>query len=347
MAWTNYFDNGTIITQTSTSATWSSSTATTSADSYIYYHPSKYGTYETVLGTQINFDVIKEKDTGKIHPRLYFKFVKSKMTRLQQKELNERLSKLQKLLVQAEDLGQKALYEELARKVAIAVKEQEINVCGIEYAIHGEIINKYRNKVKGPTIGFCKLESYSRPIPANVKKRIEKCKELKLFDQYWVLYLEYKDKLDVDDTKKSEATEKKTNKEKIKEKDPILFGVQDYMPDKHYFIIDWIDEYCDLTLDKFVETIKKDDPEYDLDKIDDITPEILQKLVKESRERIDRLQKTRRDNYKQLMEEEDNSYKTKKEKYMNEFYLRIKKIKEGATKQIDKIKTQLNNLKKD
>jgi hypothetical protein len=84
--------------------------------------------------------------------------------------------------------------------------------------------------------------------------------------------------------------------------------VQDYEPDKYYFIIDWIDEYCDLTLDKFIATIKKDDPEYDLDKIDDITPELLQKLVQESKDRHTRLQGTKRENYKELMEKEDATY---------------------------------------
>jgi hypothetical protein len=333
MAWTAYSATNTALTGVTSNTTgWGSVEATSS---YTYYTPTVYSDYSTQLGTQIKFDFAKDNDKKVIHPRLYFKLVKSKMTRLQQKEMNARLLKLQGLVVQAEDLGQKALYEELAKKIAITVKEQEINVCGIEYAIHKDLITKYMNKVKGTEIKFCTLEKYSRPIPANVKKRIEKCKELKLFDQYWVLYLEYKDKIDVGGKKVIESSEKKTNKEKIKEKDPILFGVMDYMPDKHYFIIDWIDEYCDLTLDKFVETIKKDDPEYNLDSIDSLTPALLQKLVQESRDRFNRLKDVKPSNYKDKMVEEDKFYSSK-----------MKQAQDIVAKITDKVNTQVSKFEK-
>ena len=299
----NYYDSGTTISGINYYE--STSTITNTSFAYAAYTPTNYHTYQTYLGSAVDFSFVKNKKTKVIHPQLYFKFVKSKMTKLQKNEMHERLSKLKKLLVQAEDLGQKALYEELARKIAITVKEQEINVCGIEYVIHRNLIEKYRSKVDGPSIEFCRLENYTRSVPANVKKRIDKCKELKLFDQYWVLFLDYKDKTDVDGKKKSESI--KTNKQKIKEKDPILFGLQDYLPDKFYFIIDWIDQYCDLTLDKFVDTIKKDDPEYDLDCIDEINAETVSKLIQESKERYDRLQRTNSKNYKELMEKEDKS----------------------------------------
>lgn len=280
---------------------------TTSAS--VYYYRPVYSNYITNIGTEIDFNIVKDKDTKVIHPQMYFKFVKSKMTKMQQKEMHERLSKLQKLVKEAKNLGQKALYEELATKVAMTVKEQEMNVCGIEYIVPKSIIEKYMYKVKDVDIKLSKLENYTRPIPANVSKRLKKVQELELFDNYWVLYLDYKDKIDIDNNKKKESSDKKTNKEKIKEKDPILFGVQNYEPDKFYFIIDWIDEYCDLTLDKFVDTIKKDDPNYNLNSIDEMTPKLMQKLIQESKERFERLQKTNQGNFKDLMKEEDNYYK--------------------------------------
>jgi hypothetical protein len=179
-----------------------------------------------------------------------------------------------------------------------------LNVCGIEYIINKDSINKYKDKVKDVDIKFKKLEEYDRPIPANVTKRLNKFKKLKMFDGYMVLYLDYKEKIDIDNKKKSVA-EVKTNKQKIKEKDPILFGTLDYEPDKLYFIADWVDEYCDLTLDKFLQTIKKDDPEYKLEQFESIDEEYIQRMVRESRERHTRLKKTTASNYKKLMEEED------------------------------------------
>jgi hypothetical protein len=292
-----------------TTANWitydSTATISITSGTNIYYNPNQYNQYITNAGTAINFGIVQDKKV--IHPQLYFKFVKSKMTKLEQKEMTERLFKLQSLVKQAENLGQKALYEDFARKIAITVREQEINVCGIEYIISKDSVDKYKDKVKDVDIRFSKLEEYSRPIPANVKKRLDKFKKLMMFDNYMVLYLDYKEKIDIDNKKKAVA-EPKTNKQKIKEKDPILFGTLDYESDKLYFIADWIDEYCDLTLDKFVQTIKKNDPEYELDGIDEIDEEYIQKMVKESRERFVRLKKTDPSTYKKLMVDEDMSY---------------------------------------
>ena len=277
----------------------------------IYYVPTQYTQYVTNVGTAVNVTWVIDKKV--IHPQLYFKFVKSKMSKLEQKEMTERLFKLQTLVKQAEDLGQKALYEDFAKKIAICVREQEINVCGIEYIISKGSIDKYKDKVKEVDIKFSKLEDYSRPIPANVKKRLDKFKKLMMFDNYMVLYLDYKEKIDINNKKKAVA-DPKTNKQKIKEKDPILFGTLDYAPDKLYFIADWIDEYCDLTLDKFVQTIKKNDPEYELNGIDELDEEYIQRMVKESRERFVRLKETDPGTYKKLMVDEDLSYLKKLKK---------------------------------
>ena len=275
----------------------------TASNVTVHYVPEEHGRYVSSVGTVLGLDFVQAKDKV-IHPRLYFKFVKSKLTKLEERKLNKRLSMLQKFVTSAENMGQKALYEEFARKIAITVREQELWACGIEYFIHKEYIDKFMDKVKDVEIGFSKLEKFDRPLPVKVEKRVKKIKKLGLFDELWVLYLNYTQKKDVGGKKKSEKI--KTNKEKIKEKDPILFGVQKYMPEKFYYIIDWIDEHCDLTLDKFIDDIKKSDPDYDLDAIDDINPKLIKKLVKESRERYERLQKTDPKNFKSFMKQEDN-----------------------------------------
>jgi hypothetical protein len=313
----------------------------TSASSDIYvWNPV---TIQSSVGTVVQQGMVEEKINNRkvIHPRLYFKFVKSKLSKLEQRELNERLLKLQQLVVQAKDLGQKALYEEFSRKIAICVREQELSVCGIEYFIDREVVEKYRHRIKDVEIGFSKLENFDRPLPTNVKKRVERVQKLKLFDELWVLYLNYKDKTDVGGKKKQEVV--KTNKEKIKEKDPILFGIQSYMPDKLYFVVDWIDEYCDLTLDKFVQTIKKDDSEYELDTLEHIDEELIQKLVKESRERHLRLKNTNRGNFKKLMEEEDKVGGKKSIKQLAEQYVR-KTLPKKVVERSDKLKKEVSKL---
>lgn len=256
-------------------------------------------TYVSPVGTQHAFaqEETKEKNGRKvIHPRLYFQFVKSKLNKLEEAKLNERLLRLQKFVKSAAELKQQALYEEFSRKIAITVREQELYAVGIEYFVDRAVVNQFRDKVRELDIAFCKLEDYSRAIPDSVKKRIDKIKKLKLIDQYWVLYVDHKVEKEI-----------KTNKQKIKEKDPILFGIQDYMPDKLYFIVDWIDEYCDLTLDKFITEVKKNDPDYEIATLDEIDEDLIQKIVRESRERHARLKNTKRDNFQDLMKEEDKA----------------------------------------
>lgn len=270
--------------------------------------------YNSPVGVTTKFEADIDINKKVIHPRLYFKFVKTNMTKLQQDDLRKRIKKLQQLIVTAEKLGQRAFYEELALKIAVTVKEQELSVFGYDINIDKKIIEQYKHKVKGPKVHFSKLENYTRPIPMNVACKLFDCKKNNVFDEYWILYLEYEDKLDVDNKVKKEKSQSKTNKEKIKEKDPIIFGTHALDSDKLFYIIDWVDEYCDLTLEKLIGTIKEDTPEFSTGKIEAISKEYMNKIIKETHERVDRLKNTKPSNYRDLMTEEDESYLKKAKK---------------------------------
>ena len=69
-----------------------------------------------------------------------------------------------------------------------------------------------------------------------------------IFDEFYVVFTDYTGK-----------EERKVEKER-RDKDPILFGVfknNTNVADRFYFLGDWVDEYCDLTLDKMVEQYKE------------------------------------------------------------------------------------------
>jgi hypothetical protein len=306
-----------------------------------------YTHLRTNVGTEVYFDV--QKTEKAIHPRLYFKYIKSKLNKLQERKLNERLLRLQKFVKSAEELGQKALFEEFSRKIAITVREQEVFACGIEYFVDRWVIDKFRGKVKDVEIGFSKLSEYTRPVPDNVASKIKKLQELSMFDDYWILYLNYQDKKDVGGKKKAEVV--KTNKEKIKEKDPIVFGIQDYLPDKLYFIADWVDEYCDLTLDKLLEDVKKDDPDYDVKNIEDIDEDYIKRMVQESRERHLRLKGTNSKNFRKHMEDEDEAYAKsgladKAKKYANSLNPKLAEKKEKVKKRLGALAKDLTDIAK-
>ena len=82
-------------------------------------------------------------------------------------------------------------------------------------------------------------------IPDDLVETITKTKDL--FDEFYVVFTDYTGK-----------EERKVEKER-RDKDPILFGVfknSVNVSDRFYFLGDWVDEYCDLTLDKMVEEYK-------------------------------------------------------------------------------------------
>lgn len=89
------------------------------------------------------------------------------------------------------------------------------------------------------------IKNYARPIPQEVIDKKLKADNLHVFDNYVVLHY--------DPQKKSYAqTSKEKEIERQKKADPILFGLIKGSRNL-YYVADWIDEYCDLTLDKFLK----------------------------------------------------------------------------------------------
>ena len=275
-------------------------------------------------GTQVDFESpsgvkgeIKVQRTAKgIHPKLYFSYVKSKFSKLEKEKLVQRINKLRSMIVSADEMDQQALYEGLAVMLAVAVRESEAFVCGYNKFIRKEHINKFIGSVRDKTVKFGKLENFPRLVPDNIHKKIKSCKEKGVFDEYWILYTDY-------------VGEKlKTTKEKIREKDPIIFGTFSFQEDVLYAIGDWVDEYCDLTLDKVVEKLKKDDPEFNLGSIPKLSDKDLKNLVEEVKIRHLRLKETNPHNFKDNMVREDKD-RSKRKNEPNFWKKIIRKINGG------------------
>ena len=89
------------------------------------------------------------------------------------------------------------------------------------------------------------MKNYPREIPDELIETIENTKNI--FDEMYVLFTDYTGEIE---------------KEVEKERDPILFGSFidrniDEMSQRMYYLGDWVDEYCDLTLDKLVSQTDK------------------------------------------------------------------------------------------
>ena len=227
---------------------------------------------------------------------LYFRFVKSKLKKHEQEKAKAQLQKLRKMLAAVDEADQRALYEELSKRFVKVVRDIEAAAAGYDQYVMTDDVNRFIRYV-GPPEGYPSdsdldrvvrldaLKDYPRPIPKGPSAKLKRAKTLGLFDEYYVLHISYGPKM-------------KTTKEKIREKDPILFGSISG-DDRLYFIADWIDEHCDLTFDKMVSTIKEKEIDFDAKKLEEMDESFIEKLKADGRERERLLDETKMSTWRQ------------------------------------------------
>lgn len=139
--------------------------------------------------------------------------------------------------------GQTALKEQLVRDMVVNKYESVLYANDFYYVVtEDQVVNFVKKTEKGVRLTYVK--NYMRVIPPEVVKKIEEANKFEIFDNYAILHY--------DPEAKAYA---ETIEETKKRMDPILFGLI-RGSHKLYYITDWIDEFCDLTLDKFVETLQ-------------------------------------------------------------------------------------------
>jgi len=203
----------------------------------------------TPQGTTINF-----RKNGKMPVKIFFGLMKKKMGILKDYSYKKRIAKLEEAVKEAEKLGQIAFSEELFKKLLVLCREAEMWAMGKKIFLDRETYNKFKNSTERP-IALTPLKNYARLIPKKVLDEKEKCDKVRLFDGYAVMHYD------------SPETVKETEKETVerRSKDPILFGVVEFS-NRLYFIADWEDEYCDLTLDDIIDKLDLEDEDITLSK---------------------------------------------------------------------------------
>ena len=147
-----------------------------------------------------------------------------------------------RLLHEAKANGQVALVEQLLAGLAAARSESQLVAMGMTRVVSEETLIGFVTKCeRGLRLDW--LKNFTRPIPADVQAKKVAADQRGVFDAYVVLHF--------DPENKGSAL---TQAEVEKKRDPILFGL---MEDRRvlYFVGDWVDEYCDLTLDKLADTM--------------------------------------------------------------------------------------------
>lgn len=183
----------------------------------------------------------KKKIEGEIDIAEFFTNIKL-LSKESAVKYRDRVSNYLQALRNAKIAGQTALLETLLREMIANKYESLLDAEGFYYAVREEDVVRFAKKTeKGLKLSY--IQNFGRPIPEDVVKTLAKANQLEVFDNYVVLYYDPKGEI-----------YKETEKQRAKRKDPILFGVISGS-NKLYYIGDWIDEYCDLTLEKFVDTL--------------------------------------------------------------------------------------------
>ena len=215
-----------------------------------------------------------EDNTKKVES--LFHKIKKAFKKADKKQQNEIVDNLMEIKENAENLNQQRLFLETEIKLENTKKEIKAIKHGYDKYVLKDYVNQLIETLKteegGQQLAFINIERYPRVIPQKNAELIKQAK--KYFENIYILY-----------TAKKEEIEK----EKLA-KDPIAFGVVEYKCDDQnlqqlptnaaksnhmFFITDWVDEYCDLTLDKLVQLSKEELQKNDIIKgIEDLNKEM-------------------------------------------------------------------------
>lgn len=188
-----------------------------------------------------------EEEKKVYSPSEYFDVLKDKKNQATDEKLANIYENCMELLNKYKITGQIKAMKKLMFHIETIEKEREIVALGIDTYVYRDDIEEYIEDVADEVVKIIDLENYERDIPDEVVLALEKVKDK--FDKFYVVFTDYTGKV-----------ERQVQKER-RDKDPILFGTfQDRKSqtviDRFYFIGDWEDEFCDLTLDKMVNEFK-------------------------------------------------------------------------------------------
>lgn len=208
---------------------------------------------EVVETEQIGDKVV---DISTITPSTYFDYVKGLKETVNREEYNIIIDSALKMIEKCKITKQTAMAKELTHQVDLALRELNAADAGFDIFVDRKAIEKYINDVEGRAIKIIELSEYTREIPEEVMDKVSKACEI--FDQMYIVFTDY--------TKKES---KRVAKER-RDKDPVAFGAfldkqgdsskKVYVEDRLFFVADWVDDKCDLTLEEIVrQTANKTD----------------------------------------------------------------------------------------
>lgn len=191
-----------------------------------------------------------EESEEPISPSDYFHKIKGMMSENSPENVRTLLQNSLTLMKKPIITGQTKMADDIYTVTQVLLKELKVVEAGFTTYVKRDDLIYYIDKVANKVAKLIDIKNYEREIPDDVFEKLIAAKEI--FDDFIIVFTDY-----------TGESERQIEKKK-RDKDPILFGVFKMShPGKStiyfsrlYFIGDWVDEYCDLTLDKMIEEYK-------------------------------------------------------------------------------------------
>ena len=178
---------------------------------------------------------------NELTPHEYFLKLKGEIETTTNEKIKDSYKSIFLLSEKYKKTGQVASLKKLKFLTEVLQNEEKLIEFGVDKFIYRDIVEDYIDNVSKDVVKIQELSQYTREIPDEIVEVVDKTKNI--FDKFYVVFTDY--------TRKEE---RKVEQQK-RDKDPILFGVftdNTNVSDRFYYLGDWEDEYCDLTLDKLV-----------------------------------------------------------------------------------------------
>ena len=181
-----------------------------------------------------------------VSPTVYFEYVKDMKKDIEDENLQTVADNCLVLLNKTKITGQTSAAKKIVDQYSLIMRELKAASFGFNTIVYKSDIEKFIDKISKNPVKIIELSNYSREVDDSVMDKLILAKENELFDEYYVLFTDY-----------SMKETKKVAKER-RDKDPILFGAfktqdKNNIPEERFFYIgDWVDEYCELTLEEML-----------------------------------------------------------------------------------------------
>jgi len=152
----------------------------------------------------------------------------------------------------ARNSGQVAMMEALEQGLQAARAETQLHTLGMTTVLaEATLVQFVKECPKGVRLDW--IRNFTRHVPDEVLAKKCAADERHIFDNYVVLHYDPKGK-----------SWAETHEEKAARKDPILFGVLEGKR-QLYFVDEWVDELCDLSLDQIADVLSVECATVELD----------------------------------------------------------------------------------